>query len=104
MLEPHVLGVHGRGPSVFRCKHRFGAAMEGAGLSDFTHEPLLGLFPSCVLPKNNDLMSHIHAQVFYTLDLNHTIPVSCSIHSFRFVSYVTFAFPSRLRSRSVVRS
>ena len=58
MLEPHFLGVHGRGPSVFRCKHRFGAAMEGAGLSDFTHEPLLGLFPSCVLPKNNDLMSH----------------------------------------------
>ena len=51
MLEPHVLGVHWRGPSVFRCKHPFGATMEGAGLSDSTHVPLLEISPSCGLPK-----------------------------------------------------
>ncbi len=36
MLEPHVLGVHWRGPSVFRRKHPPWEAMEGARLSDST--------------------------------------------------------------------
>jgi hypothetical protein len=34
MLEPDVLGVHWRVPSVFRHKHPAVAAMEGASLSD----------------------------------------------------------------------
>jgi hypothetical protein len=40
MLEPHVLGVHWRVPSVFRRKYSPGAAMEGVSLSDSTYEPL----------------------------------------------------------------
>lgn len=54
MLEPHVLGVHWRGPSVFRCKHSFRAAMEWASLGDSTHEPLLGFPPSSNLERSDD--------------------------------------------------
>jgi hypothetical protein len=75
MLEPHVLGVHWRVPSVFRHKHPPVAAMEGVGLGDSAHEPLsqaLGGYPSCSLPSQIDLMNHIHTAVLYALDLNHT--------------------------------
>lgn len=54
MLEPHVLGVHWRGPSVFRREHSFRAAMEWASLGGSTHEPLLGFSPSCGQERSDD--------------------------------------------------
>lgn len=60
MLEPHVLGVRWRVPSVFRRKHPPWEAMEGSSLSDFTHRR--GSSVTCQSDIN--LMSHSYCSSF----------------------------------------
>jgi len=88
MLEPHVLGEHWRIPSVFCRKHPPGEAMEGASLSDFTHDPLLEPSFGCGLPTYRTdigLVSHNLILVLYELDPITLVPCS---YSSRFVHYL----------------